>query len=80
MNLTKSCCYRSTKYGIYVSTCFVCHFFKKSIFSKIVQKLSPSRCVYNKFWFSVVCEIFMLVEGSKGAAPFPVRLLRYKGC
>ena len=69
MNLTKSCCYRSTKYGIYVSTCFVCHFFKKSIFSKIAQKLSPSCCVHNKFWFSVLCEIFML-EGLKGAAHF----------
>ena len=40
-------------------------FFLKSIFSKIVQKLSPSCCVHNKFWFSVLCEIFMLVEGLK---------------
>ena len=54
-------------------------FFLKSIFSKIVQKLSPC-CVHNKFWFAVLCEIFMLVEGLKGAAPFPVQLLRYKGC
>ena len=48
--------------------CFVCHFLEVD-FSKIVQKLSTSCCVHNKFWFSVVCEIFILVEGSKGPAP-----------
>ena len=30
-----------------------------------------SCCVHNKFWFIVVCEVFILVEGLKGAAPFP---------
>ena len=32
-------------------------FLKSQFF--LQQKLSPSRCVHNKFWFSVLCEIFV---------------------